>query len=170
VLWLRWGVWAPRLLTVSRRRDIPRWRSGRAQRQMRSRSGVGRSRRRERRTTSSAASPDLHQQRLASHDDGLFPVGKNTGAAVVVFPGGGYQILVGSVSYSMPFRDTNDFQITKLTKAILSFIPQRNHGIDFRSPAASALSRSYPCLLVKNDPLAVFANRPGLGVILREPG
>jgi len=36
---------------------------------------------------------DLHQQRLTSHDDDLFPIGKNTSAAVVVFPGGGYQIL-----------------------------------------------------------------------------
>jgi len=36
---------------------------------------------------------DLRQQRLATYDDGLFAGGKNTGAAVVVFPGGGYQVL-----------------------------------------------------------------------------
>jgi hypothetical protein len=31
--------------------------------------------------------------RLAAYDDGVHPKGKNTGTAVVVFPGGGYQIL-----------------------------------------------------------------------------
>jgi hypothetical protein len=30
-------------------------------------------------------------QRVAAYDDGLFAKRKNTGAAVVVFPGGGYQ-------------------------------------------------------------------------------
>jgi acetyl esterase/lipase len=32
-------------------------------------------------------------QRDPAHDDGLFPNGKNTGAAIVVFPGGGFQML-----------------------------------------------------------------------------
>ena len=32
-------------------------------------------------------------QRLPTYDDSLFAKGKNTGAAVIVFPGGGYNVL-----------------------------------------------------------------------------
>jgi hypothetical protein len=36
--------------------------------------------------------PDLEIENVSPHDDGLLAKGKNTGAAVVVFPSGGYNI------------------------------------------------------------------------------